>query len=99
MNFGTNRLIVATASVVLLWPISLSAVAANNEAAAAYLASQRDGVIRNWQSHVVDSKACEQFIERYKTEGQKFPTSASGKFVNAMTRVKKAAITANCIKK
>jgi hypothetical protein len=98
MNLGTRRPIIAV-FVVLIGASSLSTFAATDEAAAAYLASQRDGVIRNWQSHVVDSKVCEQFIDRYKTEGQKFPTAASGKFVNAMTRVKKAAIAANCIKR
>jgi hypothetical protein len=59
----------------------------------------RDSVIKNWQSHVRKVPECAYFVELYAAEGVKHASAATGKFVNAMQKVKAAALQANCYAK
>lgn len=61
-----------------------------------YLTSNRDNVIKNWQSKVADTDECAPFKARLKAAGERHESAASGAFVNDMTKVWNDAKGAGC---
>lgn len=61
-----------------------------------YNESNRDNVIKNWQTRVEDSDRCSSFRQRFHVAGIRHESAVTGRFVNDMQKIMSDVKAANC---
>jgi hypothetical protein len=70
--------------------------AAGSTAAKSYLESNRDNIIKNWQTKVASTPSCAEFREQFRAVGSRYDSAANASFSIEMSKVWEATKAAKC---